>query len=183
MEEYFGAKVKALRKQKGFEQQECADRVAAYIGEPFSRSGWAKMENSLFRNVHMDKVLRVAAGLQISEDEAKRLAGLATDITEDSIEKHVGRSIASCRILSGYDVMQVAAVIGVSQSQYKDIEEGKSVCSYITMYQLASLFDVSISQLYGEVTPVPGRASSQLADMKDDIDTIHQLLLELKGTG
>lgn len=180
-EEPFGLRVKAYRNKMGWDQQTCTERVAAKSGRAFGRSGWAKLENSPFRNVRMDRIQSAAWGLDISLEEARAMAGYDVDRPEDSVETHIGNAIASCRIIAGLSVEYSSAALGVTPPLFRRIEKGLDVLSAVQMYQLATLFGCSMNEIYGAANPPASTGDDDLAELKDELDNIRQMLVETKG--
>lgn len=165
-------------------QQECADRVQQSLGIGFTRNGWAKIENSPFRQVHMKRIHAAAAGLGLPFETVLEWARAMERTESPTVVIDIGTNIQNARMGAGIGPGSAADRIGVSQEVYGRWEQGKSSPDAVQMFQLASLFGVSVGTLYGEGAGTSAgqrrSMSEELQEIKDDMDDIREMLRAMR---
>ena len=98
-----------------------------------------------------------------------------------------GERIRDARLLRGLSLREAARRLAVSPSFLSQIENGKSLPSVSTLYQLSQLYDVSMDRLFSDSAPSQSGALDQArgairrtdfaspGDMWDDSDGISSL--------
>ncbi len=71
--------------------------------------------------------------------------------SDETINKALGARIRGIRKKQGLTTQQLANRVGVTQSQISQVETGRSAGSVITLYKVAQVFEMSLSEILGGV--------------------------------
>lgn len=146
--EKFHEKLKELRKEKGFTQQEVADICGV------KQTVYAKWENAkikpIYENVSMLACIfdvsidyLLSEYIEISKDKLLKLK------TEGEKMKVFPQRLKELRFKKGLTQTELGEKVGVKQSTFTNWENGKREPNFEIVIKLADLLEVSVDWLFG----------------------------------